>query len=239
MKKTIFFAAAAAALAVSQFASAQTNLQTFYDFGDGRGYVTTTLEGFYGDKWGDTFFFIDHYYSNANNMYGACNGSYFEIERNFNFWKDSAAKDLSFQVEYDGATWPSSTFCFGPKYAFHSDDWSKMFTIALLYDCMYGAEADTPLKVSGVWGLSNIFGVKGLTFKGFFDFWGNNCAWFHTSGIKETHWSFLSEPQLWYNLGEDVLGGKLDLGTEIEISNNFAGHEGFMVNPCLGARFTF
>ena len=41
MKKSFFFAAAAAALALSQTAGAQTNIQTFYDFG--RGYATTTL----------------------------------------------------------------------------------------------------------------------------------------------------------------------------------------------------
>ena len=36
-------------------AKAQTNLQIFYDFGEDRQNVTTTLEGYYGDKWGDTF----------------------------------------------------------------------------------------------------------------------------------------------------------------------------------------
>ena len=60
MKKTII-ATAVAALALAQAASAQTNLQMFYDLG--RGYATTTLEGFYADNWGDTFFFIDHYYA--------------------------------------------------------------------------------------------------------------------------------------------------------------------------------
>ena len=54
-------AAAIAALAFSFAAKAQTNVQTFYDFGKDRKYVTTTFEMFKGDKFGDTFFFIDHY----------------------------------------------------------------------------------------------------------------------------------------------------------------------------------
>ena len=40
--------------------SAQTNIQIQYDAGSDRGYVTTTLEGFYNDSWGNTFFFVDH-----------------------------------------------------------------------------------------------------------------------------------------------------------------------------------
>ena len=52
-------AVAFATAAFAQGAMAQTNLQTFYDFGKNRGHFTTTLEGFYGDNWGNTFFFID------------------------------------------------------------------------------------------------------------------------------------------------------------------------------------
>ena len=49
MSKKIFFAAAFAALAFAQGAKAQ-NVQLFYDFGDGRNYVTTTFEMFKGDR---------------------------------------------------------------------------------------------------------------------------------------------------------------------------------------------
>ena len=59
--KTIFHAAAAAlALLAGTMAGAQTNIQIQYDFGADRQHVTTTLEGFYNDSWGNTFFFIDH-----------------------------------------------------------------------------------------------------------------------------------------------------------------------------------
>ena len=43
------FFAAAAVIAFAQGAFAQTNVQTFYDFGNGRNYITTTFEMFKGD----------------------------------------------------------------------------------------------------------------------------------------------------------------------------------------------
>lgn len=237
MKKISCVLATIAALCFSQVAEAQTNVQMFYDFGKERSYVTATLEGFYTDKGGDTFFFSDFYFSNQKNVYGASNGVYFEVERGLNFWHDSALKDFSAHIEYDGATWGASMACIGAKYQFHNDDFSRFFTIYLMYDFMFGQEASVPLKVSGVWAVNNLFGAKWLTFKGFFDFWGLDNQWGPSdinSGSADTKWTFLAEPQLWFKVAEH-----LDLGTEIECSVNFAGHKGFMCNPCIGARWTF
>ena len=120
-----------AAVGFGFMANAQVNLQTFYDFGKDRQYLTTTFEMFKPDKFGDTFFFIDHYYNpfnknfsqkdaDGNRLGGAVNGSYFEIERGLNFWQDSAWKDFSLHVEYDGSTWGAAIACVGAKYFFHS-----------------------------------------------------------------------------------------------------------------------
>ncbi|MBR1926754.1 MAG: DUF5020 family protein [Bacteroidales bacterium] len=235
-------ATAVAALAFAFGAKAQTNVQTFYDFGKDRQYVTTTFEMFKGDKFGDTFFFIDHYYNSTNKeakidgASSAINGSYFEIERGINFWQDSALKDLSGHIEYDGSTWGAGIWCFGAKYFLHSQDFSKTLSLYLMYDLHRGiGEADIPVKFTAVWGLSDLFGLKGLTFKGFADLWGNNTKW---GPDDETKFSFLTEPQLWLNLGS-AFDGHLDIGTEIELSYNFAGNKGFMVNPCAGLRWSF
>lgn len=245
MKKLII--AACAALAFGFSANAQTNLQTFYDLG--RGYATTTIEGFYGDDWGNTFFFFDHYYSTKDDRdklgaASACNGSYFEIERCLNFWKDSQLKDLSAMIEYDGATWGAGIFCFGANYFLHSDDFKNTFNLALLYDCHVGfGEADTPIKFSGVWGMQDIFGVSGLRFSGFIDIWGNNQFCFPKDGGildgEETHFSILTEPQIWYNVGKSFGVDNLNIGGEIELSYNFAGRLGFMCNPCIGCKWIF
>ncbi len=233
MKKGIL-AAAFAVLLFAQGAKAQTNLQVFYDFGKDRQYVTTTFEMFKGDEYGDTFFFIDHYYATKEkrdlDLYSATGGSYFEIERGINMWQDSDLKDFSALIEYDGSTWGWGILGVGAKYFFHSDDYNNTFTAALLYDAHFGGfEPDVPIKFSGVWGFNDLFGAKGLTFKGFFDIWGNK----NYFGLEETNVSFLSEPQLWYAVGEH-----LNLGGEIELSYNFAG-KGFMCNPCLGVKWNF
>ena len=235
MKKGIL-AAAFAVLFFAQGAKAQTNLQTFYDFGKDRQYVTTTFEMFKGDEYGDTFFFIDHYYAQQGqrdkDAFSAINGSYFEIERGINFWQDSDLKDFSALIEYDGSTWGTGILCVGAKYFFHSDDYNNTFTAALLYDAHFGGlEPDVPIKFSGVWGFNNLFGAEGLTFKGFIDIWGNKSVF----GLNdETNVSVLSEPQLWYAVGEH-----LNLGGEVELSYNFAGNKGFMCNPCLGVKWNF
>ncbi len=239
-------AAAIAAVAFSFMAKAQTNVQVFYDFGKERQYVTTTFEMFKGDKFGDTFFFIDHYYNSSKADLktvipnsGPANGSYFEIERGINFWQDSGMKDFSLHVEYDGLItgggFNQGTYCFGAKYFFHSADFSKTLSLYAMYEQFnkFTPKPDVPLKFTAVWGINNLFGLKGLTFKGFADFWGNKQLF----GTKETNWSFLTEPQLWMNLG-GAFDNHLDIGCEIEISNNFIA-EGFLVNPCVGIRWAF
>ncbi len=251
MSKKIFFAAAVAALALAQGAKAQTNLQTFWDFG--RGYATTTFEGFYADNWGDTFFFIDHYYATAEDRSdshpihpgagSAINGSYFEIERNLNFWKDSALGALSLHVEYDGATWGEGVACVGANYFLHSGDFKNIFNVALMYDHFIGhSTASVPLKFTGVWGMQDIFGVEGLRFSGFIDVWGLDSQFANADdplNPYKTKLTILSEPQIWYNVGKFVGVENLHLGGEVELSLNFAGNHGFMCNPCLGCKWIF
>ena len=246
MSKKLFLLVALATFGLAFAAKAQTNVQLFYDFGKDRQYVTTTFEMFKADKFGDFFFFIDHYYNSTNKDYkvdhasSAINGSYFEIERGINFWQESSLKDLSGHLEYDGTTWGQGTWCFGAKYFLHSQDFSNMLTLYAMFETFRGfGEADIPIKFTAVWSMADLFGVKGLTFKGFADLWGNNCTWIQDDlSVKTTHWTFLTEPQLWMNLGS-AFDGHLDIGGEIEISCNFAGNKGFMVNPCAGLRWTF
>ena len=237
MSKKLFIAAIAT-LAFSAAAQAQ-NLQTFWDFG--RDHPTTTFEMFKADKFGDTFWFIDHDYVTAAQrkelgVASAYNGTYFEIERGINFWQDSALKDLSAHIEYDGSSWGAGIFCFGAKYFLHNADFSNTLSLYLMYDHHIGVgSADIPIKFSWVWGMNDLFGLKGLTFKGFGDIWGNNSLF---ADGTTANFSILTEPQLWMNLGS-IFDNHLDIGTEIELSYNFAGNKGFMCNPCAGLRWTF
>lgn len=248
MRKKLFIAAFAV-LAAAQGVQAQTNLQTFYDFGRNRGHFTTTLEGFYGDNWGNTFFFIDYDYNakDADGVNQAPSGSYMEIARCLNFWQDSAVAPFSLQVEYNGLVGLNQNFLFGVDYFLHNSDFSNTFNFKLLYKTFSnGASSDLPLQFTFVWGMQDIFGVEGLRFSGFADIWGENVnniveVGFNPldPGYKERKFVFISEPQLWYNVGKLFGVDNLHVGTEIEFSCNFAGYDGFVARPCLGTKWVF
>ena len=233
--KKVLVAAAFAALFFAPGAKAQTNFQTFYDFG--RKHFTTTLEGFHQDDWGNTFFFIDYDYNNkdANGKIVSPSGTYFEIARCLNFWQDSALGAFSLQYEYNGGLATSgmapvgasfavnSAFLFGIDYFMHSANFNNTLNLKVLYKQFIGMSSKLPLQFTAVWGLQDLFGLHGLRFSGFADVW-----W---EGDKTV---FLSEPQLWFGIGSHA-----NIGGEVELSYNFAGMEGFKVMPCVGWKWVF
>lgn len=231
--KTKFFLLIMSALMIFSFsAKAQADLQVYYDFGKDRQYVSTTFELFKADKYGDTFVLVDHYFTKKSDrdlgLSSAANGTYFELERAINFWQDSKLKNLSAYLEYDGSSWGASIFGVGARYSFNNADFSNTFSLALIYDVHIGVgSAKVPLKLTGVWGMQDIFGLKGLRFSGFMDIWGNDSPF--------GKFSVLAEPQIWYCLD----GEHINVGTELELSYNFAGRDGFMFNPCLGIKWVF
>ena len=242
MFKKFLVAVAFATLALAQGAQAQTNLQTFYDFGKNRGHFTTTLEGFYNDNWGNTFFFIDYDYNlkDAKLVPQGPSGSYMEIARCLNFWQNTPLSPLSLQVEYNGLVGVNQNFLFGLDYFLHSDDFSNTFNFKLLYKTFSnGATSDIPLQFTFVWGMQDLFGLKGLRFSGFADIWGENVINFMEGADKPRKFVFISEPQLWYNIGSLFGVPNLNIGGEVELSWNFAGYDGFYARPCIGTKWVF
>jgi len=242
MFKKFLVAVAFATLALAQGAQAQTNLQTFYDFGKNRGHFTTTLEGFYNDNWGNTFFFIDYDYNlkDAKLVTQGPNSSYMEIARCLNFWQNTPLSPLSLQVEYNGLVGVNQNFLFGLDYFLHSDDFSNTFNFKLLYKTFSnGATSDIPLQFTFVWGMQDLFGLKGLRFSGFADIWGENVINFMEGADKPRKFVFISEPQLWYNIGSLFGVPNLNIGGEVELSWNFAGYDGFYARPCIGTKWVF
>ena len=234
--------AAFAALAFGFAAKAQTNLQTFYDFGKNRDHFTTTLEGFYNDNWGNTFFFIDYDYNAKNDkkVNQAPSGSYMEIARCLNFWQDSQLAPVSLQVEYNGLVGYNQNFLFGVDYFLHNADFSNTFNFKLLYKTFSeGIKSDLPLQFTFVWGMQDIFGVQGLRFSGFADIWGEKVYTFMEKETEERNFVFISEPQIWYNLGRHFGCDNFHIGSEVELSVNFAGYDGFYARPCLGTTWVF
>lgn len=225
-------------------AFAQTNLQLFYDFGANRKHVTATLEGFYLDKWGNTFFFSDFDFATKQMSDEGFHGPmscYFEFARALNFWQNSALAPLSLHLEYNGGIgFGNNNWLFGLNYDLHNADFSNTFTFELMYKTFNGgASSSLPLQFTFVWGMQDLFGLDGLRFSGFADIWGENTVNFSEGGDKDAKFIFISEPQLWYNVGRHFGCDNLNIGTEIELSANFAGYSGFKVRPCLGVKWVF
>ena len=229
--------AAFALLAMATTVNAQTNFQTFYDFG--RGHFTTTMEGFHMDNWGNTFFFIDYvYHYREGDAIVSPNNTYFEIARCLNFWQDTKLAPFSWQLEYNGGfgtadnmlyAFPvNSAFLTGVDYFLHSGDFKNTLNLKLLYKYFVHLPSKLPLQFTAVWGCQDLFGLGGLRFSGFADFW-----------CEYDHLVFLSEPQVWYQIGSLFGCDNLHLGGEVELSYNFAGMEGFHVLPCLGTKWVF
>ena len=246
MKKVVFVAALMLAFVG---AKAQTNIQEMYDFN--RGHLTTTLEMFKTDNYGSTFFFNDIYHPDQNTPVGY----YTEIARAINFWQGSKLGALSLHVEWNGGIAASNAWLFGVEYFLHNDDFSNTFTFELMYkhitNLVQNDISYTPLQFTFVWGMNNLFGVKGLAFSGFLDIWGENVVWGLNSDLTpdETDWVILSEPQIWYNVGQHFGCENLNIGGEVEVAYNFAGgwqsganwakNNGFNVAPCLGIKWNF
>ena len=228
------------------FAAKAQNLQVMYDFGEERQYITTTFEMYKADKWGGTFFFVDFYHNgkNAPNNYGMM-GTYMEIERSLNFWQDSKLKNLSAHVEYAGGLGVippalgyniNNAWMFGAEYCFHTPDYRNTLTVYAMYKTIAKTEQSVPLQFSIVWGMQDIFNVKGLRFNGFADLW-----WQENYSLK-SQFTFITEPQIWYNVGQFFNCPNLNVGGEVEMSYNFTGNnlpDKFYVNPCLGVKWDF
>jgi len=206
---------------------AQTNLQVHYDFGKNRKYVTTTLEMFKPDKWGNTFFFVDYDFNNGSDNHPSL--SYMEIARCINTW----GGPFSAHIEYNGGLGNqfggfaiNNAWLGGVDYFMHSADFSKTLNLKLLYKEIVGKQHSA--QFTTVWGVHML--NKKLSFTGFADIWLED----NTFGTETTKTVFITEPQLWYNFTEN-----LSLGSEVEISSNFGGNQGFMVNPTLGVKWNF
>jgi len=212
------------------------NVQLHYDFGgsiydkdmDGRPQLTSTVEMFKPDKWGNTFFFIDMDYT-SNGVTSA----YWEIFRELQFWK----APVLLHVEYNGGVAKgfsyNNAYLGGLTYAYNSKDFSKGLTLSAMYKYIQKHDSPNNFQLTGTWFIH--FAKNQLcTFTGFADWWRE----------KNPHgdFIFMAEPQFWVNLNklnciDDKF--KLSIGSEVELTHNFAGRDGFYVAPTLAIKWTF
>ena len=263
MKKIVLVAAM---LLTFVGAKAQTNIQEMYDFG--REHMTTTLEMFKGDNWGSTFFFVDIYhtpYMAPTDFYAEIARTINFWGKNTSIG-DNFVNNLSLHVEWNsgcgiydmgvlgwGGYPVNNAWLAGIEYFIANNDFSQRLTLEVLYKNIRGTKynsetlanfektANVPLQFTAVWGIDNLFGVRGLSFTGFADFWWENNSWVNEDlTVTNTTTTFLTEPQLWYQVGRHFNCDNLNIGGEIEIAHNFAGAgQGWTVKPCLGIKWGF
>jgi hypothetical protein len=209
------------------------NIQLHYDLGrtlyrddlGSRPRLTTTVERFHPDRWGNTFFFVDMDYT-SNGIVSA----YWEIARELQFLKGP----FSAHVEYNGGLAKGFSFnnayLIGPTYTYNNASFSKGFTLTAMYKYIQKQDSPNSFQLTGTWYINS---HKGLySFCGFADWWREKTSY----GTM----IFVAEPQFWVNLNK-IKGinekFNLSIGTEWEISNDFAGN-GWYFNPTLALKWT-
>lgn len=205
------------------------NVQLHYDLGKDRKFFTSTVEMFKPDKWGNTFFFVDMDY-NVGDVKGV-SLAYFEIARCLKLGKSPFSFHAEFNggfgqfaaSPFNGAYTINNAWLGGLDYSWNNADFSKGFSIKALYKNIRNKD-DASFQLTGVWYV-NFLNNK-FTFSGFADFWKEETVF--------GDFIFLSEPQFWFNATKN-----LSLGSEIELSKNFGGTEGFNIMPTLAGKWTF
>ena len=183
-----------------------------------------------------------------------------EIARNLNFWQNTVMGGLSAHIEYNGGIYNkysiNNAVLAGLDYCFHSKDYRYTLNLQVLYKWIdyrgagEGYKSQVPMQFTVVWGLQDLFGAKGLRFSGFADFWwqdhdvapflnNKDADYRDWTKAEKSHVVFISEPQLWYAVGQWFGVPNLNIGGEVELSFDFGSGLGFYARPCVGAKWVF
>jgi hypothetical protein len=194
-------------------------------------YLTATFEMFKPDPWGNTFMFVDFDFNFDKQNPGLI---YAEIAREFQL----GGFPLLPHIEYNGGlglargtdagfSIPSS-YLGGFGYPFRLGHFFMSTYAAYKFNAFRKASHDAQWTFT--WN-ATLAGGK-LSLAGFFDLWSENKD--QTGAVSGKKMILLSEPQVWYNITAQCA-----VGTEIELSYNFAGAEKFYAFPTICAKWNF
>ena len=184
---------------------------------------------------GSWFYFVDVDVRNDG-----VSAAYTEVSREFRLGSKSP---FAAHIEFDGGLNLHGSYqnalLIGPAYNGHSSDFSKTWSLQLMYRQMLKGGTNKALagvQLTGVWGLT--FGQGKWTFSGFADLWTGYIPEWDDAKAQKKGLVLLTEPQIWYNICKTV-----SIGSEWEISNNFIyrtsdSEKSFYVNPTLALKFS-
>ncbi len=198
------------------------NLQLHYDLGEGREYLTSTLEMFKTDSGGTTFFFVDFDYNAAKT--GSASLAYWEFIR---YFRVPSLPGLSWTVQFNDGVAP-----WGPI----GDVWLagvsfplNLGVVTVATDLLYRRARFSDgkdLQLTMVW-FQPLWGGK-VTLTGYIDVRSDRPAG------SDREIVVMGEPQVWYQVRPE-----LALGGELEISYNFLPDPGWQVKPTVAVKWRF
>ncbi|MBN1158549.1 MAG: DUF5020 family protein [Bacteroidales bacterium] len=236
MKRLLFIL-----MAIIPVRGATQNLQLHYDFGEGRKYMTATVEMFRPDTFGSTFWFIDFDF-NFPGSPRSMSAAYWEISRDLYIpvlKKLHPFEQLGLHVEYNdgfmafkdtadyiGAATYNSVLLTGFSFPVSSGAFS--ITSQLL--CRMPRGMNKPdFQFTLVW-LRYLLNNRFL-FTGFLDLWSQD----KTADPDKKELVFQTEPQFWF-----LVTTRIAFGGEVEISRNFpVGPNEWEFMPTLAVRWEF
>ncbi|HHU97184.1 MAG: DUF5020 family protein [Bacteroidota bacterium] len=210
------------------------NLQLHFDprnslYGDEVGpknYLTATFEMFKPDKWGSTFMFVDFDFNGGDKRWIGM--VYGEISRTFTIKNFS----LMPHIEYNGGLGSGfsipSAYLAGFQYPFQLGNFFMGTYVAYKLNAFEKSSHDLQWTIT--WNSTLADGK--LSLGGFADVWSANKNPITREGGKRV--IFLSEPQIWYNFTPNF-----SIGSEIELSYNFARYEKFAAIPTIAGKWNF
>jgi hypothetical protein len=218
--------------------AAAQNVQLHYDFGryiyeddwGERPLLTSTVEMFKPDRFGSTFFFVDMDYRRAGIAQ-----AYWEISRELKLGRKTP---FSWHLEYNGGlNYIRNAYLTGLTFTHDATDFSRGGSLSAMYKYIQQNDFNEPhnFQLTATWYFHfPNDGSRLFTFSGFADWWRER------SSVGT--YIFLSEPQIWLHLNR-IVGYpddfNLSIGSEMEISYNFAARQGLFLIPTAALKWDF
>ena len=225
----------------SHAAGAQTDIRALYNISGSDSVGTLWVESFGTDNWGDTFF--QGGFGMKAEPFSLRDGR-IEVARDINLWHDTPVlKDFSLHAEYNAIfNMGNSNWLFGVSYTLPVE--KNLLRATVSYKTFNGSASSIfPVQLTLMWRLPDLFGVRGLEFRGLAKGWGENTRYWY--GEEKPNNGMIGQmiltanPQIWYAFGQFINFDGLSIGAEVELSYHWLGCFGFRARPSAGLKLSF